>query len=138
MQMRTLLTRVAFSLLLLISLGFAATQDSKAGRFTGTFSSFKYNHEGGDVNGTELRILVGKFEYYGLLQIAEGAPGTPMLVPVTWIEKEPGKFKMSISQAPYKGEIIGQKKQDGIEITFKFINGISTKEYLIRKKSYWD
>jgi hypothetical protein len=49
---------------------------------TGTFSSLRFNTEGRELRGVELKIVPTRTGYQGALQIAEGGPSEMMVVDV--------------------------------------------------------
>lgn len=52
-------------------------------RVTGMFSDMRYIPQAGDVLGTEVFIVVSPGGYSAVVQIAEGEPGLPVVVPIT-------------------------------------------------------
>lgn len=48
---------------------------------TGTFTDLAYNREGGDVMGTEIRIVAGRHGLQATVQVAEGSPSDLVLIP---------------------------------------------------------
>ena len=63
---------------------FAKTPGKSGIRRTGTFSTFEYNKEGGDVLGVEIRIVRTRTGYQAVVQFAEGEPGDLIVAPVTF------------------------------------------------------
>jgi hypothetical protein len=83
---RTMQAKMIFSslvsvgfLLLLTNSGSKAQQQP---RVTGFFSNMRYIPESGDVVGTEVWIVYGGKSVYATVQVAEGAPTPPVVVPV--------------------------------------------------------
>ncbi|SRR5258706_8359959 len=76
----------AFLILFLVS---SSGSPSQRPRVTGFFSDFRYGGESGDVNGAEILISYALINNgldernYAYVQIAEGVPLQPQLVPVT-------------------------------------------------------
>ena len=70
-----------FPLFLAVS-GSIAQQGPQVPRVTGFFSDMTYIRKAGDVVGTEVWIVYARGGYYASVQIAEGEPDPPYLVPV--------------------------------------------------------
>lgn len=70
----------------ILSISFSFTQASEF-LYTGTFSDLKCIESEGDILGTEITILSGfsdvKYNYYALVQFAEGAAAQPHLIPIS-------------------------------------------------------
>jgi len=72
----------------LVGLAWSIGRSSQPQRVTGFFSDFAYSEKTGDVGGAEIFIsyaLVNnglESRHYAYVQIAEGGPGEPQLVPV--------------------------------------------------------
>ena len=49
---------------------------------TGVFSNLRYNENGGDVLGLEVLLIYTKAGYMAVIQVAEGVPEVPVVVPV--------------------------------------------------------
>ena len=79
---RTMKLRFYVSCLLLAASGSTAQQRPSVPRVTGFFSDMRYIQETGDVIGTEVWIVYARRSYYAAVQIAEGAPERPYVVPV--------------------------------------------------------
>lgn len=74
---------VLLSLLLVI--GCASVLDAQLGapnKATGLFGRLEYNKEAGDVAGLEVFIMKGRSGYVAVLQVAEGVPEDPVIVPI--------------------------------------------------------
>ncbi len=80
------LTVLSFAALWLLASGAAAPSSSvtPARRIaTGVYTNLRYVPEADDLVGYEVFILFGNGHHWALLQVAEGAPAEPHLVPVT-------------------------------------------------------
>ncbi len=138
----TLIRALLFGLVLSMPLAVPAVQKKKAVaksarvQITGIFSSLKYGAESGDVGGMEIFImLVGTSEYRATVQIAEGVPGEPSLVPVTvkgnTIEFSfPEGSDLAKGLGPFRGTITAA----GLSGKFQLQD---EKVFLKRKPSYW-
>ena len=115
---------------------FAQTPGKSGIRRTGTFSTFEYNKEGGDVLGVEIRIVRTRTGYQAVVQFAEGEPGDLIVAPVTF-EGQKVRFQIPTGQGPsdtFEGAIGAQS------LVGKFSRGAAAGEVLKlpRRKSYWD
>src|SRR5215813_5505201 len=104
-------------------------------KITGVYSNLTYIEEAGDVVGVEIFILSGGSGYFATLQIAEGAPDDPVLVPVkvngTNIEITfPSDSAIGRDRGNYHGKITALGLSGKFEKETKRI-------FLKRKKSYW-
>jgi len=127
---------IAFSLLMFeVGLGLAADKPVK---YAGTFTSFSYHREGGDLVGVEIKIVPVKGRYQGALQIAEGGPSPLMVVDILF-DKDKVRFEIPGSYAVYGGGIFdGKIDSKGIKGTIKFKSGGEDEWDLKRNYSYWD
>ena len=105
-------------------------------KYTGTFSSLRYNSESGDLGGVEIRIVYTKLGYQAAIQFSEGAPTELIVV-------KPSFSGTSISfEIPethnYAGSFSGTIDKKSLKGTFRFKTGGEWKVNLPRKKSYWD
>jgi hypothetical protein len=122
-----------FTVFLLFSMG--ALADNFA--YSGTFSDLHCIESQGDILGLEVSFIAGvkdnKYQYYALVQFAEGIAAQPELQPVTITN---GKFSL---QANYMGYVdvtlSGEISKDGIigTIGAPLDQSISLK----RKASFW-
>jgi hypothetical protein len=95
-----------------------------------------YNREAGDVLGYELKIVLAQGGFQGALQIAEGAPGSLILVD---IESHGSKINFSVPDvSSYAGQFSGVIENGILIGEFRFKSGGSEKVKLPRGKSYWD
>jgi hypothetical protein len=102
-------------------------------RASGLYSDFAYIPEAGDVIGTEIFIVYGGRQHWALLQVAEGAPSNPQLVPAfvsgSLVEFP---FPQYGDGAVFKGRVTAKALEGtitGLE------NAITLK--LPRRRSYW-
>ncbi len=79
--MRLMTSRSATILALILLLASGGTAQKKA-RVTGFYSDMHYIEEAGDVIGTEVWIVYARGSYWATVQVAEGAPEPPVVVPV--------------------------------------------------------
>ena len=116
-----------------------ATSGSRAQqqpRVTGFFSDMRYIPDVGDVIGTEVWIVYGGHRYYATVQVAEGAPSAPVVVPV---EVSGSKVRFTIKQP-----LVSQDGKPAPDAVTNF-NGTITKAGLAldsgtllkRRNSYW-
>jgi hypothetical protein len=106
-------------------------------RVTGFFSDFAYDSETGDISGTEIFISYARIQHgfqaqhYAYVQIAEGVPAEPQLVPVT-VNGTNISFTLSGRYArisPFSGAVTGDS------LVGQFSNGVQIR--LPRRASYW-
>ncbi len=57
-------------------------QSLRPTRVTGVFTNLHYNEDGGDVVGLEVLLIYTRAGYMAVIQIAEGVPEVPVVVPV--------------------------------------------------------
>ena len=73
---------------LLFLLGMTSVWARPVAPLAGTYSNLLYMAAEGDVTGMEMTIIPsgseGNYTYHALIQMAEGEPGVPQLVPVTF------------------------------------------------------
>ncbi len=104
-------------------------------QITGVYSNLDYIKEAGDVVGVEIFILSGGSGYFATVQVAEGAPGDPLLVP---IEVNGTNIDISFPSDSDIGRDLGNYHG---KITVQGLSGKFEKEtertFLKRKKSYW-
>jgi hypothetical protein len=130
---RTGLTGLALAL---VVFAWAATAPAKRPASpTGTFSSMYYNEEGGDLIGTEIRIVYTRKGFQGTIQDAEGEPDELILFAAT-IDGD-NHFTISYP-SPKTGDpvrISGRVTEAGLETKTKWWTGGNL---LKRAPSYWD
>lgn len=137
----TLIRALLLGLVLATPLATPAVQKKKTAKparvqLTGIFSSLKYGAESGDVGGMEIFImLVGTSEYRATVQIAEGVPGEPSLVPVTVTGNTiEFSFPEGSDLAKGLGTFRGTITAAGLNGKFQLSE---EKVFLKRKASYW-
>jgi hypothetical protein len=130
--------------ILLASLGclliLAASAHAKSEiSLTGTFSSLRFNTEGRDLRGVELKIVPTRTGYQGALQIAEGGPSEMMVVDVAVRRHNTIRFDIPASYPFYGGGTFeGTLDSTGITGRFTFRAVTGDLERLVRGRSYWD
>lgn len=106
-------------------------------RVTGFFSDFAYHAETGDVGGVEIFISYAVLrggehrQHYAYVQIAEGVPLEPQLVPVT-VNGSRISFNLTGDDAPIS-PFVGTVSRDSL--VGRFNNGWEVR--LPRRASYW-
>jgi hypothetical protein len=112
-------------------------QSTKPANPTGLFGRLEFHKESGDVTGLEVFVVKGRSGYVAVVQIAEGVPADPVVVPITLdgailsFEVLAGKTRLR-----YQGTV----RADGLY--GKFDNGAFSERddglfVLIRGRSYW-
>jgi hypothetical protein len=119
---------------------------------TGTFSDLRYNEEGGDVIGTEIRIVVAKKGYQATIQFGEGEPSDLIVVPVHFgfesmrigeVQKPPKyeaeKVRFDLPEgSDYAGSFEGEVTRKSLSGNFHFARGGKLHVKLPKKRSYWE
>lgn len=72
--------RVCAGCALLLAISTSSAQQRP--HVTGFFTDMEYIREAGDVVGTEVWIVYARGAYWATVQMAEGSPGPPVVVPV--------------------------------------------------------
>jgi hypothetical protein len=103
---------------------------------TGTYSSFTYHQEAGDLNGVEVRLILTRTGVKGVVQFAEGGAGNVALVDVT-VTGNRIRFELPPGFQP-EGVFEGVVTSKGLEGTFSYKGGAQEHLTLPRKQSYWD
>ena len=119
--------RAGVLLALLLVLAVSADAQQRV-RVTGVFSNMQYVAEAGDVIGTEVLIVAVEGGYYAVVQIAEGSPSIPVVVPVT-VNGSDVAFSVS---RPFDGRFTGRVTREALVGHFG-----SERITLKRGKSYW-
>lgn len=105
-------------------------------RITGTYSDMYYNSQGGDVLGTEIKIVNTRKGFQGVIQFSEGAPEELVVVD---IQIKNGSVSFVIPESsPYAGEFTGTIGNGFLKGEFHYKSGGSNKVELKKGKSYWD
>jgi hypothetical protein len=99
---------------------------------TGTFSDMYFNEEGGDLLGTEVRIVVGKDGYQATVQLAEGGPSDLMVVDVQ-TSGDSVRFKLPSGER-FEGRVTAKYLRG----QFVDTGGPPQVVKLARGRSYWD
>jgi hypothetical protein len=73
--------KITIASVLLLLMAFSS-EGQRRPRITGLFTDMRYSAETGDLVGTEVWIVYGAGGYYATVQIAEGEPRAPQVVPV--------------------------------------------------------
>lgn len=140
--MHQLILRVSFMTLLAAftlqcSANQAKTGKARTGpRLTGTYSDMYYNAEGGDVLGTEIKIVNTRKGLQGAIQFSEGTPEELVIVDV---QLKDGVVSFAVPESsPYAGEFTGTISNGILKGEFHFKSGGSNKVELKKGKSYWD
>lgn len=105
-------------------------------KLTGTFSSFEFHQESGDLSGIEVRLIRVRSGIKGVVQFAEGGAGDVLLADVSTtgngvLFSSPDGF-----QPTFKFE--GQVSQKGLSGKISYGTGASERVFLKRQPSYWD
>ena len=103
----------------------------------GTFSSYEYNAESGDIQGVEIKVVYTRLGKQAAIQFSEGEPGALIVVPIA-CDGSNFSFKIpktyDILSANFEG-VISKKNLSGKLI---YENGASGQLILPRKKGFWD
>jgi hypothetical protein len=123
----------------LVGIALAAAQGAEGAPppwATGTYSSFAFNQESGDLNGLEVRIILTRKGMKGVVQFAEGGAGDVSLVDVS-VAGGRVHFEMPRGSNP-EGVFDGTVSPAGLEGTFTYAGGATVRVKLARTASYWD
>jgi hypothetical protein len=109
-------------------------------RVTGFFTDMRYIQEAGDVIGTELWIVYARGAYWATVQIAEGEPDPPVVVPVR-VSGPTVKFTLRMPLVDQNGkpapdtvfEFAGTVSRDGLRLDSGPFGAVMLK----RRNSYW-
>lgn len=138
--MERLMAAPASKLLLgcaLLAMSLAACANPPAPvRIPGTYSSFAYNEEGGDLVGYEVRIIPTR---HGLKAVVQEAVGEPGDIHVVEVKEAADGLSFDI---PLAGErparFAGKVTTKGLEGKITFSSGAVEQVVLKRSPSYWD
>lgn len=125
----------------LLLLAFSASTAQQRPRITGFFTDMHYIEQSGDVLGTEVWIVYGGGEeYYAAVQMAEGSPTPPMVVPVQvsgsrvrFMTRQPLRDHDGKPAPDLVTQFDGTITRDGLSLS---INN-SQPHLLNRRASYW-
>jgi hypothetical protein len=139
--------RVAFTLMALVTslVSFAPptsgartdVQAVRGSKPTGTFGRLQYHKESGDLGGLEVFVVHGLSGYMAVVQIAEGAPADPIVIP---IKLEGSVVSFEMKSGPETLRYRGTVRADGLYGRFES-GAFSDREdgfFLLRRgRSYW-
>jgi hypothetical protein len=137
MRMKSLLCVCLGIIFIVCIVVFAQTTHSKTFlKITGTYTNMKYNEEGGDVLGEELKIVATGGGYQGALQFAEGVPEDLIVVNIKLTGNE---INFTIPDASTRaGQFSGTIANGTLRGRFHFKAGGAESVVLKKAKSYWD
>ena len=126
--------RTAFlPIFLLLALPALAAEEPR----TGTFSDMYYNEAGGDLLGTEVRIVYGREGHKVVFQTASGIPDDPVVVDARFTDGFL-EFALQAGQwdkpAHFRGRIVARRLMG----TLTDEDGGEEKLDLPRRAGYWD
>jgi hypothetical protein len=135
-QMRAIVgTRVA--ILFLVCMVATIVHGDDGPRTIGTYSSFAYNTEGGDLLGLEVHVVPTRHGVKAVVQAAEGEPGD---IEVVDLKQGAGgilSFDVPmVGQAGVKFE--GKVTTDGLKGKLIYPSGTTQEVFLKRTTSYWE
>lgn len=111
----------------------SARSQPSATRTTGIYSNLRYIAEAGDLVGFEIFIIPGDVQHWALLQVAEGAPSKPELVPVVVnADNVEFPFPQFGKDAAFKGKVTASGLEGTISKTTPPV-----RLRLARGRSYW-
>ncbi len=129
--------RMLFVIASVSAIATAAPAGEQQPRVTGFFSDLRSHPQTGDLGGVEVFISYAtvnnglESRHYAYVQIAEGSPGEPQLVPVT-VNGNKVSFSLSGKYAaisPFSGAVLGDS------LIGQFTNKWQLR--LPRRSSYW-
>jgi len=100
-------------------------KNRSAPRLTGTYTDMHYGSQGGDLLGTEIKIVSTRKGLQGALQFAEGAPEELVIVDIQ-IKDSAVSFVVPES-SPYAGEFTGTIMNGVLTGEFRFKSGGSNR-----------
>lgn len=92
-----------YLLLALVLPAISGSDAQQPPRVTGFFTDMHYIQETGDVLGDEVWIVYARGKYWAAVQIAEGSPEPPVVVPVE-VSGSTVKFSLSLKQVGPDGK----------------------------------
>jgi len=90
-----------------------AAQNEIRSKPTGHFGQLEYHRESGDLLGIEVFIVLTRSDYMAVVQLAEGAPGIPVVVPVT-VERSSISFTVPVGDRSLR--FSGVVRQQGRDV----------------------
>ena len=99
--MATTYARALLAACLLLAVAASVAAQSEV-RPTGTFSNLHFHAEGGDLLGTEVKIVLTRNGYQAALQIAEGGPSEIMVADVT-VQHKTIRFSIPVYRTRFLG-----------------------------------
>jgi hypothetical protein len=123
--------RVVVWLVAVVLLAATPSAENRGPRVTGIYSNMRYIDEAGDVLGTEVFIVYSSKGYFAIVQVAEGVPSVPAVVP---IKVEGSRVSLSLPLDMGGGQFRGQVTEGGL--SGRFADDREPWE-LKRGKSYW-
>ncbi len=132
--------RIALAVCLLCVLVSSSSIAQVRPRITGFFSDMRLNGETGDVLGTEIWIVYARNRYWATVQMAEGSPERPVVVPV---EVTGSRIRFVVPMEVNYGDgsrapdlmLVFEGRVTGVGLTGKFNGNPIT---LKRSRSYWE
>jgi hypothetical protein len=128
--------RLLLFVLLFVGLGMRSEAAEVSVRLTGTFSSFEFHQESGDLNGLEIRIIRVRNGMKGVVQFAEGGAGDVLLIDISTAGNDVTFSSPDGYQPAFKFE--GHVSQKGLSGKISYSSGASEQVVLKRQQSYWD
>lgn len=107
--------------IVLSSILLSSAQTAHRSHVTGFFTDMHYIEEAGDVLGTEVWIVYARDQYWATVQLAEGAPEPPIVVPVQvsgqrikFSIRESDKFVLNFDGTVTQAALTGLLGQDRV------------------------
>jgi hypothetical protein len=124
----------AFFLICLVTTAVFADSGPKV---IGTYSSFVYNAEGGDLLGIEVHIVPTRHGIKAIVQAAEGEPGDIEVADLN--QGAGGILSFNVPMIGQTGVTFeGRVTADGLKGKLIYPSGTSQEVFLKRAMSYWD
>ena len=101
----------------------------------GVYSNMQYNEEGGDLLGMEIFLFFGDQQYYALIQISEGAPSKPQLLPFMLVEDD--DILIEYQDDSIIKKITGNIHKDELVVKIHYKTHTTEPVTLKRGQSYW-
>ena len=103
----------------------------------GTFSSYEYNAESGDIQGVEIKVVYTRLGKQAAIQFSEGEPGALIVIPVT-CKGSNFSFKIPKTNEVLSANFNGEISKKNLSGKLIYENGASEQLILPRKKGCWD